>query len=88
MKSYSQDEKIDFIFKELRAQKRARYFKFFFHLSVICFMIFFYMNYINGMNKEDFTKASWKILWDIIKPIAEDLAKNIISDLENNTTKQ
>jgi hypothetical protein len=44
MADISFEEKIDYIYKELQSQKRARYFNFAFKLSIIILLVFLAMN--------------------------------------------
>lgn len=82
--NYTSDEKIDYIFKELRAQKRSRLTKQIFKGIIIFILIFIYMNFIYPINKVELSeKISW-IIWDIVKPITKDLIKDIMSDNETN----
>lgn len=76
----STDEKIDYIYNEIRAQKRARYFKLFFNLTIFWFMIFLYFTYINWMTKEEVTKIAWNKLWEIVAPIVKNMVDDIIKD--------
>ncbi|MDD2870731.1 MAG: hypothetical protein PHS49_01975 [Candidatus Gracilibacteria bacterium] len=76
----STDEKIDYIYNEIRAQKRARYFKLFFNLTIFGFMIFLYFTYINGMTKEEVTKIAGNKLGEIVAPIVKNMVDDIIKD--------
>ncbi len=82
MKSYSTDEKIEFIFKELRAQKRTRILNLFLKISIFWFIIFLYMTYIHWVSKEELIKDISIIFWELIKPIVNDLANEMIKNNE------
>jgi hypothetical protein len=79
MPPLSNDQKIEYIYNEIKAQKRARYFKVFFRTTVFWFLLFLYFTYINWMNKQEITKIAWDKLWEIIAPIAENMVNNIIN---------
>ncbi len=70
------EEKIDYIYKELKQQKRARILNFFFKLSILALLIFWIINIGKWLeNKVIIDKVS-NIIWEIIKPIVTDLTKN------------
>ncbi|MCD5385034.1 hypothetical protein LRZ95_00015 [Candidatus Gracilibacteria bacterium] len=70
------EEKIDYIYKELKQQKRARILNFFFKLSILALLIFGIINIGKGLeNKVIIDKVS-NIIGEIIKPIVTDLTKN------------
>ena len=70
------EEKIDYIYKELKKQKRARILNFFFKISILALFIFWVVNISKWLeNKVIIDKVS-NIIGEIIKPIVTDLAKN------------
>lgn len=73
------DQKIDYIYNEIKAQKRARYFKLFFRIAIFWFIIFLYITYIYWMTKQEITKVAWQKLWEIVAPIVEEMVNNIIN---------
>lgn len=77
------EDKLEFIYKELKAQKRSRMFNMCLKITMLWFIIFLYITYIHWMSKEELTKEASKILWEIVRPIAEDMAKNIIQNNPN-----
>lgn len=81
MPTYTTEEKIDYIFRELKAQKRTRILKVLLRISILWFMIFLYFEYIHSIDKEIIINNVSEIIWDIVKPIAE----NMVNDMLNNT---
>lgn len=77
------EDKLEFIYKELKTQKRSRMFNMCLKITMLGFIIFLYITYIHWMSKEELTKEASKILWEIVRPIAEDMAKNIIQNNPN-----
>ena len=83
MTLYTTEDKIDYIFKELKSQKRARILKTIFRLVVIWFIIYIYVNFIHWLNQEEIMKTITSTISDIAKPITQDL----VNDMINNNTK-
>lgn len=71
----TQEEKIDYIFKELKSQKKTRFFKIFFRIFIFLGIIIFYFYILPNLDKE---KIMWTIsdyVIDISKPMVEELVK-------------
>jgi len=79
---YTNDQKIDYIFKEIKAQKRTRYFNLLLKLTVIWFIIFLYFTYAYWVEKEELRKQIVNVIWEMVKPLVKDLATDMI---KNNT---
>lgn len=80
------EDKLDFIYRELKAQKRNRIFNLCLKLTVFWFTIFLYITYIHWMNKQELTKEVSKILWEMIRPVAKDMATDILNNSWINWT--
>jgi len=79
----TQDEKIDYIYKHIKAEKRNRIFKFFIKIGVV-FAIYFWSQYIiTNIWTEQIRKTISNQIWNITAPIVKDLVK----DLNNSTEK-
>lgn len=78
------EDKLDFVYNELKAQKRNRIFNMCLKITVFGFFIFLYFTYIHWMSKQELTREASKILWEMIKPIAKDLATDIVKNSEQN----
>lgn len=83
------EEKIDFIYKELKAQKRNRQFKFFFKIAIfatIIYLVFFYLPNMSETIKKDLeTKLSWYITQTVgwlIKNMTQDMTEDMIKQME------
>ena len=80
MANISFEEKIDYIYKELKAQKRSRLFKLILKLAIIWLII----TLLNSVNKEQIIDQAVEYLWNIVKPITKDIVNDMI---KNNDTK-
>jgi len=85
MSDYSTEEKIDYIFKELKSQKRWRIWKITFKLLIILFWIYIYMNFIQWINKDKIIKDFSNTIWEIVAPIAENIVNNMIKEQNIDT---
>lgn len=94
MPTYTPEEKIDYIFKELKAQKRDRIFKTLFKVTILIFIIFLYFNFIHWIEKQKIIDNFSSIISDITKPIAQNIVNDMIWEttdsktLENSITEQ
>ncbi len=83
MPKYTSEEKIDYIFNELKSQKRSRIFKTLFKITIFWFIIFLYFNFVNWLDKQVvIDNISW-IISDITKPIAQNIVNDMIWDTTN-----
>ena len=80
MPPLSNDQKIEYIYNEMKAQKRARYFKVFLRTTIVWFLIFLYFTYINWMTKQEIIKVAWDKLWEIVAPIVKDMVTNVVNN--------
>ena len=78
MADFTEEEKIDYIFKELKAQKRWKYFKWFFNIFLILGMIHVYYNIIPNLDKDKIIRAFSDNMIEFIRPITEDLVNDMI----------
>ncbi len=78
------EEKVDYIYKELKWQKRTRFLNFVFKISILAILIFWVLNINKWLeNKAVMDKIS-SIVWDIIKPIVTDLINNVDINTDKN----
>jgi len=77
------DEKIDYIYKELKSQKRSRFFKIILKFIILWLIFYFYSTILINLNKDELITELSKNISKIVTPIAQDITKGI---LENNTT--
>ena len=80
MSDYSIEEKIDFVFKELKYQKKARLSKLIFRLIFIALIIFVYFSIIQWLDKDKLIEKFSSQIFEIITPITQDLVKNLVDD--------
>lgn len=73
------EEKIDYIYKELRWQKRTRFLNFIFKISIVSLLIFWAFNINKWFENETVIKKISSTLWTLVKPIVNDLVKDINS---------
>lgn len=71
------EEKIDYIYNDLRAQKRAKIFRFLLIFWAIWWVIVFF----NWTERQDIIDASTKVLWNIVKPITQRVIDDMVTDM-------
>ena len=70
------EEKVDYIYKELKSQKRARFFSFAFKLSILAILVFWIININKVLENKTVISQISTTVWNIIKPIVKDLIQN------------
>ena len=83
MPTYTTEEKIDYIFNEMKAQKRARIFKTFFKVTIFWFIVFLYFNFVHWLEKQKVIDNISSVISDITKPIAQGIVNDMIWDTTN-----
>ena len=84
MKTYTYEDKIDYIFNELKTQKRWRKYKLIFKVLIILWIIFMYFNFVQWLNKQELTNNISQMISDLIKPISQNIANDLMNDVMNN----
>ena len=82
MSNYTLEEKIDFIFKELKYQKKTRLYKLIIKLIFIGSIIIIYFSFIQWLDKDKLIKDFSSQIAEIVTPIT----KNIVSEMVNDNT--
>ena len=82
MSNYKLEEKIDFIFKELKYQKKTRLYKLIIKLIFIGSIIIIYFSFIQWLDKDKLIKDFSSQIAEIVTPIT----KNIVSEMVNDNT--
>ena len=77
------EEKLDFIYNELKQQKRLRYFKLIIKLLIVWYLIYLISNFSDILVSKNLTEEISKSIWDIAKPIAEEISKDLIEQKIN-----
>jgi len=82
MELITSDEKIDYIYKEMKAHKRARIFSLLTRLMFIWVLIYLYFTFIYWIDQEVIIEKLTQVVSDIAKPITE----NLVNDMLNQDT--
>ena len=78
MSQLTQEEKIDYIYKYIKAEKRNRIFKILFRILIIVAIFYWTQYLIENIWEDEIKKTISSQIWDITSPIVKDL----VSDLE------
>jgi len=76
------EEKVDYIYRELRWQKRTRFLNFIFKLSLVAILIFWAVNISKWLENDAVISKISSTLWTIVKPIVNDLINENTSTWE------
>lgn len=79
MTELTQDEKIDYIYKYIKSEKRNRIFKLIFKILIIIAIFYGSQYLIQNVWEEQIKKTMSEQIWDITEPII----RNMVSDLES-----
>jgi len=77
------EEKIDYIYNDIKARKRWTIIKFIFKIAILIFIIVSVINFTKDLNKEELTEKLTDTITDITAPIVND----ILQDLEIKNTE-
>ena len=80
MELLTTDEKIDYIYKEMKAHKRARLFSLFAKLVFVWILIMVYVKFIHWIDQEVIIQNLTQVVSDIAKPITESLVNDMLND--------
>lgn len=87
------DEKIDYIYKTLKAQKRNYKIKLWFKLFILLLLAYLFFFYIPSLPKEKIDELKSKVqtiikenVSNIVTPMVKDLTKDILKDVSKDTT--
>ena len=69
------EEKIDYIYKELRWQKRTRFLNFAFKLSLLIILLIWAFNINKWLENDAVLSKISSSIWTIVKPIVNELIK-------------
>ena len=86
MADFTEEEKIDYIFKELKSQKKSRYFKSFFKIIILFILAYGYFYIIPTLDKDKILGVVSDNMLDFIRPITENLVNDMI-EKETEKTK-
>ena len=78
MDDFTEEEKIDYIFKELKSQKIWKYFKWFFNIFIILLVVHIYYNIIPNLDKSEIIRAFADNMIEFNRPATEDIVNDMI----------
>lgn len=79
----TQDEKIDYIYKHIKSEKRNRIFKIFFKIAIVVGLFYWTQYIINNVGPDKIKETISTQIWDITAPIVRDL----VSDLDKDSVE-
>lgn len=87
MQIYSTEEKLDYIFEELKFQKKARIWKMVIKIVFLLALIFLYFNYLHWISKEELNKNISTFLSNLVEPIAKNLVNDMIEQQNSQSSE-
>lgn len=79
------EEKIDYIYNDLRAKKRWVILKWIFRLVIFWLIIHFYIFILPTLNKDKIIDEFWNQVIDIVIPLIEKTLNNVdLEKIQNN----
>lgn len=78
MSNYTPEEKIDYIFKELKKQKSLRISKTIFKLILLWLVIYSYFTFIHWLDKDEMIANLASYIWEIVQPITENIVNDMV----------
>ncbi len=89
----SLEEKIDFIYKELKNQRRNRRINYFIKFLFFTWIIYLVFFYIPNMSESIKKEIEWKIsnyisqtVWGLMKNMASDMTQDLIKNIEEKAS--
>ena len=77
MANITLEEKVEYIYKELKRQKKTRHINFVLKIIIIIIFIFWIISINNWLTSETITSKISSTLWTIAKPIINDLVEEM-----------
>lgn len=74
----STEEKIDYIYKELKSQKRSRVFGLILKLFVVLGVVYFFVYILPQLDTDWIINQAINIITDLVRPITENLLKSLM----------
>lgn len=84
----TQDEKIDYIYSQLRNQKRYAIFKVIFKLIIIIFIVVILSNIYQSLDKQNMIESAQDKFSEFVYPIIENLLEKTNEDLQQKYQQQ
>lgn len=83
MTQLTQDEKIDYIYKYIKSEKRNRIFKILFKILIILAIFYWSQYLIKNIWEDNIKKTISDQIWGITAPIVKDLVKDLDANSVN-----
>jgi len=77
MTQLSHEEKIDYIYSYIKAEKRNKIFKIILKVILVLVLFFWAQYLINNIGQDQIRKTITDQIWDITAPIVKDLVKDL-----------
>ncbi len=88
LNNISQEEKINYIYRRMKAQQSVWFLKIFIKVFIIIGMIFYVSYIVENMDTQDFReKVTWNIS-KVVTPLVNDILKDVSQDSQNNISKE
>ena len=71
------EQKIDYIYKDLRSKKRGAILKWIFRLIIFWLIIHFYITILPTLNKDKIVEEIWNEIIEIVIPIVEKTINSV-----------
>ncbi len=84
----TQDEKIDYIYNQLRKQKRYEIFKVIFKLIIIIFIVVLLNNVYQSLDSQNMIESLQDKFSEFVYPIIENLLEKTNEDLQQKYQQQ
>lgn len=81
------EKKIDYIYNELKAQKRRRYFSLFLKFILVGLIIFAYFIIFPKLDKDKVMSTFSENIIKIVKPITQSLVNDLVNNENINNTQ-
>lgn len=88
MTQLTQDEKIDYIYKYIKSEKRNRIFKILFKILIIVAIFYWSQYLIKNIWEDSIKKTISDQIWGITAPIVKDLVKDLDANSVNWIDKE
>lgn len=88
MTQLTQDEKIDYIYKYIKSEKRNRIFKILFKILIILAIFYWSQYLIKNIWEDNIKKTISDQIWGITAPIVKDLVKDLDANSVNWIDKE
>ncbi len=78
------EQKIDYIYNDIRLKRTWMFFKWFFRLIIFWILVHFYFNAWPSLDKEKITEEVSTKITDAMFPVVEKMTNNMLDDLRTD----